>query len=272
MITLISSQSDRPASGPLHASFGFRTGDIGTHTSRTIMLVDLAHLLAVVPPAAERATYLHATVEDNALGKPTLSSRKLTIQRLTELYALDPKVTLFRVLRRFWDLDDRGRPLLALLCALGRDPLLRATASTILAMKPGEELARQKLTEAIREAAEKRLNDSTLDKVVRNASSSWTQSGHLLGRGRKVRQLVLPTPAATAYALALGYLQGFRGQRLFQTLWTRTLDATTEQLMSLAIDAKRLSMLDLKLGGDVIEVNFTTTLTPEERQLSHGSH
>jgi len=162
--------------------------------------------------------------------------------------------------------------LLALLCSLARDPLLRATAEPILAMKSGEELSRQKITDAIRSAVGGRLNDSTLDKVVRNVSSSWTQSGHLQGRVRKFRQIIRPTPLATAYALMLGYLEGLRGGRLFETNWTRVLDASPAELRNLAAEAKRLSNLDLKAAGDVIEIGFSTVLTPEEIKDSRVTH
>ena len=67
------------------------------------------------------------------------------------------------------------------------------------------------MTEALSEVAGDRLNEAILDKVVRNASSSWTQSGHLRGRSRKTRQRVRATPAAAAYALLLGFACGSRG-------------------------------------------------------------
>ena len=236
------------------------------------MLAELSTLLDSVPPEAGRADYLGAIIEHNALGKQTVATRKLTAQRLSELYILESSAPLFRVLRRFWRDDLPGRPLLALLCSLARDPLLRATAEPILAMKSGEELSRQKITDAIRSAVGGRLNDSTLDKVVRNVSSSWTQSGHLRGRVRKFRQLVRPTPLATAYALMLGYLEGLRGGRLFETNWTRVLDASPAELRNVATEAKRLSGLDLKAAGDVIEVGFTTVLTPQEIKDSRVTH
>jgi hypothetical protein len=236
------------------------------------MLDELSTLLDSVPPGAGRADYLTAIIEHNALGKQTAATRKLTAQRLTELYVLDPNVALFRVLRRFWRDDAAGRPLLALLCSLARDPLLRATAEPILGMTSGEELSRQKITDAIRGAVGGRLNDATLDKVVRNASSSWTQSGHLQGRVRKFRQIIRPTPLATAYALMLGYLEGLRGGRLFETNWTRVLDASPAELRNLAAEAKRLNGLDLKSAGDVIEVGFTSVLTPQELKDSRVAH
>jgi hypothetical protein len=236
------------------------------------MLDELLALLESVPPEASRADYLAAIIENNALGKQTASTRKLTAQRLSELYVLDPNVALFRVLRRFWQDDVPGRPLLALLCSLARDPLLRATAEPVLAMTAGEELSRQKITDAIRSAVGDRLNDATLDKVVRNVSSSWTQSGHFRGRARKFRQLVRPTPLATAYALLLGYLEGLRGGRLFETNWTRVLDASPSELRNIAAEAKRLGGLDLRAAGDVIEIGFTTVLTPQEIKDSRVAH
>jgi len=251
---------------------GFKNGAIGTHSSRTIMLEELSTLLDSLPPGAGRPDYLSAVIEKNALGKQTGANRKITAQHLTELYALDPSVPLFRVLRRFWQNDVKGRPLLAMLCSLARDPLLRVTAEPILAMTSGEELSRQKITNAIRSAVGARMNDATLDKVVRNASSSWTQSGHLQGRSRKFRQLVHPTPLTTAYALMLGYLEGRRGGRLFETNWTQVLDSSPGELRNVAAEAKRLSGLDLRAAGDVIEIGFSTVLAPQEIKDSRVTH
>ena len=236
------------------------------------MLDELSILLESLGADAGRADYLAAIIEHNALGKQTAATRKLTAQRLSELYLLDPSAPLFRVLRRFWQDDTAGRPLLALLWSLARDPLLRATAEPVLAMRSGEELSRQKITDAISSAVGDRLNDATLDKVVRNVSSSWTQSGHLEGRVRKFRHSIGPTPLATAYALMLGYLEGLRGGRLFETPWTRVLDASPMELRNIAAEAKRLSGLDLKAAGDVIEVGFTTVLTPQEIKDSRVTH
>jgi hypothetical protein len=245
---------------------GFRWGAKGTHTSRTIMLDELRALLGSCPQGASRDDYLRAIHDDNCLGKRTVATRKLSSQRLSELYALDQHVPLFRVMRRCWYADRTGQALLALLLALARDPLLRASAPPVLRMRPGEELARQHLTDAISQAVGVRLSDSTTDKVVRNVASSWTQSGHLKGRSRKVRQTVAPTAATTAFALLLGYLTGKRGVALFETLWAQVLDSAVEELMHLAVDARRLGFLDMSRSGGVIEVAFSRLLPPEERR------
>ena len=78
---------------------GFRFGEKGTHTSRTMVLTDPTELLAAVPANATREEYAEAIIEDNILGKQTTSTRRLTNQRLGELYGLSPALPLFPILR-----------------------------------------------------------------------------------------------------------------------------------------------------------------------------
>jgi len=252
--------------------WGFRSGARGTHTSRTIMFEELSHLLDAVPGEASREDYAKAVMEDNCLGKKTAATRKLSLQRLIELYGLDARVVLFRVLRNLWGRHETSRPLLALLLALARDPLLRATAGAVVRTPVGHEFARQTMKDALVEAVGDRLNEATLDKVMRNASSSWTQSGHLKGRSRKTRQRVEATPAVVTYALLLGFAVGRRGRRLFDTPWAVIPDASPHELIDSAVDAKRLGLLDIKQSGTIIDVSFPALLTEKERELNHGSH
>lgn len=249
-----------PGSAVITERWGFRLGDKGTHTSRTIMLKELTMLLDVVPGQAGRADYAHAVLEGNCLAKRTSATRKLSLQRLSELYGLDPAVPLFRILRDIWGHHESSRPLLALLTALARDPLLRASAPTILGTPVGEELSRKRLTDDLVRTIGHRMNESIIDKVARNAASSWAQAGHLSGRVRKIRQRVQPTPAACAFALALGYLLGRRGPLLFETPWAAVLDTPPAELINLAADAKRLGLLELKQSGSIVDVSFPELL------------
>ena len=54
---------------PAAQAAGFRFGEKGTHTSRTMMLAELTELLAAVPANAARGEYAEAIIEDNILGK-----------------------------------------------------------------------------------------------------------------------------------------------------------------------------------------------------------
>lgn len=235
---------------------GFRFGHIGTHTSRTIMLRELTGALAAVPPDGLPSAYCSAIVEENCLGKATISTRRLTWQRLRELYAFDNAVPIFRILRRLWDLDPEGRPLLALLTCLARDPLLLATADVVVGMPEGTEFQRKPMREALAVATGDRLNESILNKVVRNAASSWTQSGHLEGRTFKFRRRVVATPASVAYALYLGRAAGLTPDEILFSGWIKTLDCSRSSALELAVVAKRLGLLDLRMAGDVIDLNL----------------
>lgn len=235
---------------------GFRFGHIGTHTSRTTMLAELTSTLAAVPAGGKPEDYGQAIIEDNCLGKATVSTRRLTLQRLRELYALDASVPIFRILRRLWELDTAGRPLLALLAALARDPLLLATAEIVLSLPQGAEFQRVPMREALARAVENRLNESTLNKVVRNTASSWTQSGHLEGRTFKHRRPVVPTPASAAFALYLARVSGFGTEESLSSGWMKALDCSASSALEMATAAKRIGLLDLRMAGDVIDLNL----------------
>ena len=235
---------------------GFRHGAKGTHTSRTIMLDELEALLGATDSGSGRQDYAAAIIDANCLAKTTMATRRLSNQRLGELYALDPNVAVFRILRRLWDLDSRGRSLLAMLCALARDPLLRLSAAPVLSQPPGAELWRDPLLEALRSAAGDRLNDAILAKVMRNVASSWTQSGHLEGRTFKKRRRVVATPAAAAFALYLGHVAGYRGADLLASGWMAVVDSPLSAARDLALEAKRECLIDLRMAGDVVELNL----------------
>jgi hypothetical protein len=221
-----------------------------------MMLGELSELLSSVPVNAVRDEYRAAIVEQNLLGKDTVATRRSTNQRLGELYSLDRAVPIFRMLRCLWALDEPGRPLLALLCALARDPLLRASVGVVVPLPIGGELIRGTLTSALRDATGTRLNESILDKVARNAASSWAQSGHLNGRVRKVRRRVDPTPGAVTFALWLGSVQGFAGEDLFRTEWAGVLDRSPAALLDVALKAKQLGWVRLRTAGGVVEVDL----------------
>ena len=237
-------------------SLGFRFGDRGTHTSRTMMLDELRATLGATSEGARRADYVTAIVELNCLGKPTAATRVLSAQRLSELYALDPDVPLFRIMRALWSLDDRGQPLLARLVALARDPLLAATAPSVVALRKGDEFARGPMRQALREAVGDRLSDETLDKVARNAASSWSQAGLLTGRTFTVRQQVEPTVTAVALALLLAYTSGSRSEALLDSDWLKAIDCQPSQARIFAIEAKRHGLMDFHMVGNVIDIDF----------------
>jgi hypothetical protein len=238
------------------SAVGFRFGAKGTHSSRTIMYSELSALFESTHGTARRDEYASAIVEMNCLAKPTAASRRQSNQRIGELYALDFGLPIFRVFRRLWDSEKSGRPLLAVLCAIARDPLLAATVPAMLALPIDGDFSRDEMAAAVRDTVGERLSESTVAKVVRNAASSWTQAGHLTGRTFKKRQMVHATTASVVFGLYLGHAVGFRGADLFGSAWIAILDCAPGQARQLAVEAKRSGLINLRISGDVVEINL----------------
>jgi len=240
----------------LSLRWGFINDAIGAHGSRTIMVSELRLLLAACPSTVTFDDYRLAILENNALLKKTDGTRNESLRRLRELYALDEDVLLFRALRDLWNDDADAQPMLAMLCAISRDPTLRGTADFILSLPAGAEVTPQMISAAADRSFPERFNATTLANIGRHAASSWQQSGHLQGRSKKMRTRAVSRPAPVAYALLLGYLCGIQGDALFQTFWCQLLDAPEHVVRSQVIAASQRGWLEYRRAGNVTEVTF----------------
>ncbi len=166
---------------------GFRTGLMSVHTSRTMMLAELSLLLEEVPPDAPSSSYRSAIIEKNALGKSTRSTRLKTANYLVELFALDTRSSVFRLLRFFWAYEQSGKATLAFLAASARDTLLREFTPLVLQYSHGEPVKSTQIVEHIRERYPERFRATTLKSTAQNLASSWTQAGFLSGKVAKRR-------------------------------------------------------------------------------------
>lgn len=241
-------------------------GDVsgGANTSHTISIDALSRLLRAVPHDADEATYRMAVEEENVLGKETRGSRLRTFRYLRELYLLRPDSLIFRALRDLSEAEPNALPLLGGLCSLARDAVFRASDNAILERSAGDLLGSADLAAAIGRTFPHSYSAATLAKLGRNTFSSWEQTGHLeaVRPGVKRRVEVDPAPAAVAYALLLGQLEGFSGMALFSTVWTRILDRRSEELIELAAEASRHRMIELRAAGGVVEIGFRELLRP----------
>lgn len=234
----------------------------GAHTSRTLMLAELTALLAATPASTSRPEYAATILEQNILAKKSASTRQRTLRYLKELYILDPGSILFRALRDLWDADLTVQPMLALLCALARDPLLRATEDVVIDLPLGSHVDAEMLASAVMERYPGSYSEAVAAKIGRNTASSWTQAGLVSGRYTKVRTQPECRPAAVAYALLVGHFSDARGMGLFRTAWARCLDRSEHELLEQASVASQLGWIDLRRAGEVVEVSFERLLRP----------
>ena len=249
-------------------AIGFNSSRNSPHTARTIMLDEIQALLAIVSDAqALQSDYRRAIDEENCLAKRSGKTRLLTYRHLVEIYGLDPDLVLFRALVFFWDRDLQAQPQLAILCAYARDSLLRATAPLVLNLTQGTLLTRENMEDFIDAIEPGRFSPATLKSTAQNINSSWTKSGHLQGRARKIRVTVTATAGSVAYALFLGYLTGSRGEFLFRSEYIKLLDCPFDKAIELAEEASRKGWVVFKRVGDVIEVLFPNLINQKEMEL-----
>lgn len=235
---------------------GFRVDTFGTILSRSIMLRDLRSLLSECPLDSTFDCYRAAIVEGNLLGKPTASARRIGFNRLKEFYALDPRIAVFRALRDLWAADEAAQPLLALLCATARDPILRAMTPFVLNVPAGSLVSAPMASEEGSRQFPDKFSSATSLVLGKNAVSSWAQAGLLEGSRDRRRARANSRPPSVAYALLLGDLCGRRGISLFSTIWTAMLDAPAHVLREQALAAARQGWIEYRAAGDVAEVGF----------------
>lgn len=158
---------------------------------------------------------------------------------------------------------------MALLCAYCRDAILRQSAPLIQKTAFGAIVSREAMEQQIDAFQPGRFSKATLQSTAQNINSTWTQSGHLTGKVRKIRTKALAAPASVSYALLIGYLKGERGLSLFHTEYMKLLDCSVEKAIELAEEASRKGWIVFKRVGNVMEVVFPQLITDVEMRSLH---
>jgi hypothetical protein len=232
------------------ARLGIKAAGGGPHQSKTMMLAELSALLA--SGGADDPS--GAIIRDNLLGKPSIRAREAALYRLHQLYGIRGNDPIWRVLRGLWHRDTSERPLLALLAALARDPMLRDGAAAVLDASPGERVRWPAIAITFEVTNPGRFGEKMAKSLAQNAASSWTQAGFLKGAVRKERIRPKATPVVVAYAALLASLCGFGGARLLGSRWLDVLDCPTEERLGLLRQAEGLGLARVRSAGDVLEI------------------
>jgi hypothetical protein len=164
------------------ATAGFRPSGGGVHQSKTMMLRELNRILDALSGTDASPSAL--VIDANILGKATSSARQLALERLRALHGIGLEFPVSRMLAAIWRLDPTGRPLLALLSALARDPLLRDSADVVMPAAIGTPVRWPLIASRFASRHPGRFSPKIHKSLSQNCASSWTQSGHLKGEVR----------------------------------------------------------------------------------------
>lgn len=254
---------------PKLEKFGFKFGQSGAHSARTMMFDELVVLFSHLPVNTSKIEYAYAIIEGNVLNKPSKKARQLTARHLMDLYSLDLATPIFRVFRQLWERDEEARPVLALCISLARDPLLRGSVDFILQKKIGEKIVRAEVEKLLSIQNPERFSPASLKSFAQNINGTWTGSGYLKGRSSKLRSLPAITPTNLTFCLFLAYLEGLSGQRLFGSRWANLLGLSIDELVKQTTAAAHRGQIVFMNAGGIKEVRFEGFLTAEEEALLH---
>jgi len=245
---------------------GFKFGRNGAHSARSMMIEELKLLLFSRPDNAGQEDYRKDIIDFNLLHKSTENARKLTYRHLVDLYGMSPEINLFRVFRQMWELSEDAQPVIALQLAVSRDPLLRDSVPVILALQPGEHLARADMEAHLAENDPDRFSPASLKSFAQNINGTWTQAGYLEGKAKKYRAQPKASYVNIAYALFLAHCHGLSGQRMFDSFWCQMLSQDKDHLFELAHRASLRGLINFKQISEVIEVTFPNIELPKVTQ------
>ncbi|MER9746153.1 hypothetical protein [Mesorhizobium sp. M0140] len=238
--------------------FGVRLEGGGAHQSKTLMLSEIGALVSA--SSAAGADFRGKILGENVLGKATASGRLSIYRNLSSLYGLSnvPAIT-----KAFFELakgDAQSRPLLALLVALARDPLLRDTAQPVVEALVGELVQWPVLANAVTRAHSGRFSEKMLRSLAQNCASTWTQTGHLEGRYDKKRRKVHATAPVAALAALIATVCGFSGPAMLSSAWFKILDLDPNAALDMLRSAEARGLARVRAAGDVIEISVRQQL------------
>ena len=233
------------------------------------MLEELSLVLDEVPADAPSSAYRSAVVERNVLGKATRSTRLKTAKYLVELYALNPRLSVFRLLRFFWSQEQSGKPMLAFLAACTqRHPSARFDS---LRSRDSDRRSREPHRDrGARPRAVSRTISTHHVKIHGAEPGFLVDAGGLLaGKLSKRRSRPVVTPKAAAYALVLGYLLDCGESCCSSRPWTQLLDRPTVRGDGHRPRSLEARVAAYKAAGSVVEITFPGLLTPAEERRLH---
>lgn len=247
---------------------GFSTG--GAISSRTAMQEELTTLLASEPTNASAEDYRLAILDLNVLEKATASNRLKTFKYLRSLYALDPRVCLFREMRRLMQYASNDTKLLFGLLSLAREPILRECMNMVLHTPVGRSMERTDFEVWIRAYAPGQYSESMYISFSHNLYASFYQIGFLGESIGKSRTRVRPVSgvAASTFASFLDWLEGRSGIASLQGIYSRSLDISVEEHIALLQAAGRQGLLKVAYSGGVLELGFPNFLKVSETRLT----
>lgn len=231
--------------------------DKTVHSSRTIMFSELEK---VMNHGMDDDKYINALYQ-NVINKATQSGVTKTSRYLKSLYDFDLSLARFKAFKHFWSIaEEKDRPLLAILYAVGNDHLLNESIQVISNTEIGKKVTVESIEQNIKNLYPQKYSANTRRSMAQNIASSWKQAGFITGKVKNIRTQREINYLVVTFALILAYLNGLRGDFILKSDWVKALSLDERTVRSLAIEAGKRDLLQYQFAGNVTSLTFNNLL------------
>ena len=228
------------------------------HTSRTIMF---AELQKVMDYAIENNDYAD-TLNQNVTRKKTQSGQEKTANYLKMLYGFDVNNPSFQAFSYFWTIVDVSeKPLLSFIYAINHDNILEESISVVQETPIGEKVTVERLDENIEKYHPARYSEITRRSMAQNIGSSWKQAGFIVGKVKNIRTQPEINYRVACFAYLLAYLNGARGEFIWNNIGVKALCLNEIRLRELAFECAKRDLMQYQYAGSVTAISFNNLLS-----------
>lgn len=228
------------------------------HTSRTIMF---AELQKVMDYASDNNTYAD-TLNENVTRKKTQSGQEKTTRYLKSLYGFDLSDPLFKAFNYFWTIADVSeKPLLSFIYAINHDKILDESIGVVQETILGEKVTVERLDENIEKYHPARYSVATRRSMAQNVGSSWKQAGFIVGKVKNIRTQPEINYRVACFAYLLAYLNGARGEFIWNNIGVKSLCLSEIRLRELAVECAKRDLMQYQYAGSVTAISFNNLLS-----------
>ena len=208
----------------------------------------------------ESGQYLDA-MADNVFGKKSSDGVKQTKGFLKRLYGFDSQYPPFAAFMYFWKMSEPNeKPLIAFLYAVNQDNLLAESVQVLQNVKLGTKVAVEHFEEIVEKYHPNQYAANTLRSTAQNLASSWKQAGFIEGKVKNIRIQPEITYRIACFAFLLAYLNGDRGDFIWNNIGVNALCLHESKLRALAIECAKNDLMQYQYAGSVTAINFTNLL------------
>lgn len=219
-----------------------------------------SELEKVMSFSMDSGQYLDA-MADNVFGKKSSDGVKQTKGFLKRLYGFDSQYPPFAAFIYFWKMSEPNeKPLIAFLYAVNQDNILAESVQVLQNVKPGTKVAVEHFEEIVEKYHPNQYAANTLRSTAQNLASSWKQAGFIEGKVKNIRIQPEITYRTACFAFLLAYLNGDRGDFIWNNIGVNALCLHESKLRALAIECAKNDLMQYQYAGSVTAINFTNLL------------